>query len=137
MRVQLILCDHCQAVQGKLYVMGGGWTHANPAPDSPTPMAVAAIINIDWNQANRPFDLSIRLIDEDGSEVIGPDSKPVRVDGKAESGRPPGIPSGSELNSIIALNIGPMLLAPGGYAWVAEINGNEEARTSFWIVAPA
>ena len=38
MKVTMLLADAAQAVNGKLYILGGGWSVAGP---DPTPMAIA------------------------------------------------------------------------------------------------
>ena len=42
MDVTLLLCDFAEAVNGKLYVMGGGW-NVLFAPGQPVTMSVAAV----------------------------------------------------------------------------------------------
>ena len=50
MRVTLMLADSAQAVEGKLYILGGGWSLVGPEP---TPMAIALKIEVPWDETNR------------------------------------------------------------------------------------
>ena len=58
MKVTMLLADVAQAVAGKLYVLGGGWSMMGSGP---TPSALAVKIDIPWDQANRPPILEDRL----------------------------------------------------------------------------
>src|SRR4051794_17346369 len=58
MKVTMILADSAQAVDGKLYVLGGGWSLAGPGP---TPMALAVKIEVPWDRGNMRHHLTIEL----------------------------------------------------------------------------
>ena len=49
MRVTMLLADAAQEVNGKLYVLGGGWSVTGP--DLP-PMAIAIKLDVPWSAAN-------------------------------------------------------------------------------------
>ncbi len=49
-RVTLLLCDAAQVADGKLYVLGGGWSLIGP---DPTPSAVAIKVDVDWTEVDR------------------------------------------------------------------------------------
>lgn len=66
----VMLCDAAVTTQeGKLYVLGGGWSHVFrfvPPPGSsvnppPTQFAIAASFLIDWDDANRPINIRIAV----------------------------------------------------------------------------
>jgi hypothetical protein len=90
MDVTMLLCDAAQEANGKLFVLGGGWSVMN----GPSPMALAIKLSIPWDRANEPHDLRAALLDSDGNEV-DPGEGPVVIEGKIEVGRPPGIKPGS------------------------------------------
>lgn len=48
--VTMLLCDAAQAVGGKLFVLGAGWTQIL-VPDVPTPMAIALRVLVPWDQS--------------------------------------------------------------------------------------
>lgn len=123
MRVTVLLADSAQAVNGKLYVLGGGWTVVGPAP---TPMALAGVIEVPWDEANRRHGLRFELVDDDGQAVSVPTptgERPVEVSMEVEVGRPAGTKPGTPFSVPFALNLGPLPLPPGGrYAWRWTVN---------------
>jgi hypothetical protein len=129
-----ILADHAQALGGKLYVMGGGWTITGPGPLT---LALAGILELDWDEANEPRHLHIELHTEDGAPVLVPTptgERPVQIDANVEVGRPPGTRRGSAFNAPIAINMGPLPIPPGGrYVWRFTIDGQtrDEWRLPF------
>ena len=44
----MLLCDAAQVSDGKLYILGGGWSMTGP---DPVPSAVALKIDVDWHEA--------------------------------------------------------------------------------------
>ena len=96
MEATMLYCDHAQVANGKLYVLGGGWTHSVQV-GVPMPLAVAVQLDIPWTAANEKHSLILELVDEDGNLVTADDA-PVKVEGQFEAGRPPGIKPGSDLH---------------------------------------
>lgn len=134
MRVTMMLCDAAQAVEGKLYILGGGWSVVGPGP---MPMAIAIKLEVPWDQANRPFTWRLSLVDADGHAVFLPTpegSQQVMLEGQFEVGRPAGVPPGTPLDLPMAINISPLPLAPGSrFEWLLDIedNHNEDWRAGF------
>ena len=64
MKVTMLLADAAQAVDNKLYILGGGWSITGPAP---TPMAFALKIEVPWNDTNRKYQLRLILM-----QLMGP-----------------------------------------------------------------
>ena len=91
MRVTMLLADAAQEVNGKLYVLGGGWSVTGP--DLP-PMAIAIKLDVPWSEANTQHAFSLELVDQDGRPVPAGDSGGVRAEGTFEVGRPVGLPAG-------------------------------------------
>lgn len=129
----MLLCDAAQEANGKLFILGGGWTVTGPAP---TPSALALKIDVPWDQANRRHRLRLDLVSQDGQPVMVPTplgQGPAQVTAEFEVGRPPGHPPGTPLAVVLAINIGPLPLAPGTrYEWRCYID--EETRDE-WHVA--
>ena len=127
MKVTILLADSVQTVEGKLYILGGGWNIIGPAP---SPFALALVIEVDWNESNEEHDLLLELLDIDGRTVQIPTpagDKPCTINSKFEVGRPPGLRPGTPLNIPIVINMGPIPLEPGkGYMWRCKINGHTE-----------
>ena len=65
----MLLCDAAEASEGKLFILGGGWTITGPGP---SPSAVALLIEVPWDQANHRNKLVLELLNEDGQPVIQP-----------------------------------------------------------------
>ncbi len=137
--VTVLLADAAQAVGGKLYILGGGWSTTGPHP---TPSALAIYIKVPWDQANRRHRMRLDLVDSDGNpvEVDSPiGSQPVVVESEIEVGRPPGTAPGTPLDIALAINLGPLPLAPGSrYEWRMTIGGesHEDWRWAFSTRAP-
>jgi hypothetical protein len=118
MKVTMLLADAAQAAEGKLNVLGGGWSITGPGP---VPSAIAMLIEVPWDRANMRYPWQIELVDSDGDPVLitGPmGDQPVKVDGELEVGRPPGVTPGTPLALPLAINLGPLPLPPGGrFEW--------------------
>ena len=46
-KVTMLLCDAAQVSDGKLFILGGGWSMTGP---DPVPSAVALKIDVDWHE---------------------------------------------------------------------------------------
>lgn len=128
MEATLLLCDAAQAINGKLYILGGGWSITGPMP---VPSAVALKIDVPWSEANRKIHAKVELVDADGSLVLVPDQfgneQPVQLEFDFEVGRPPGLAHGTPLDATVALNIPPLPLSPGSrFAWRLEVDGESK-----------
>ena len=125
----LMLADSAQAVDGKLYILGGAWNVLR-FPEFPAQLLVgiAVAIDVDWNETNRRHHLDVHFEDADGNAMeptIGADF---------EAGRPPGAVAGADLRIVFAVN-GPLAIpAAGSYAAVASVGGEVLARARFQAV---
>lgn len=130
----LLLCDYAEAVGGKLYIMGGGWTICPPGLRN---MAVAIRVLVPWSETNTQHGMSLMLQDENGNVItLGDPPKKVRHDGTFEVGRPPGIPTGTELDFTAVVGFVGLPLEPNkGYRWQLELNDEPAAHASFRTAA--
>lgn len=134
MKVTLLLADAAEAVGGKLYILGGGWSITGP---DPAPMAIAMKIEVPWDQANHPHRLRLVLLTQDGQPVMVPTptgDRPVELMSGFEVGRPPGIRPGTPLDLALAINLGPLPLPPDNYyVWRCFIDDQtkDEWRVAF------
>jgi len=123
-KVTMVLCDSAQVSDGKLHLLGGGWTVTGPGP---VPSAIAMIVEVPWDQANTTIPFTLALRDADGQPVSqeGPTgSGPVMIDAAIEVGRPPGVPAGTPLTVPLALGIPPLDLPAGRrYSWDFTLAG--------------
>jgi hypothetical protein len=133
MDATMLLCDAAQESQGKLHILGAGWSHLH----APSPMALAIKLTVPWDQTNQPFGVRAKLVTNDGEPVdpSGGEAGPVEVTGEFEVGRPPGIKPGSSINLPFAWSFSPLALEPGGYVWELEVNGSVLAREAFTVTA--
>jgi len=117
----MMLADAAQEVNGKLYVLGGGWSVTGPGVP---PMALALKLDVPWSAANQQHEFLLVLVDADGHPVrVGADDTDVRVGGTFEVGRPTGVPAGTDIDVPLAVAIGPLPLVAGRYAWQLWIDG--------------
>lgn len=123
----MMLADAAQAVGGKLYILGGGWSLTGPAP---TPSAVALRVEVPWDQANTKHSFDVSLLDADGKPVIAATpqgEQAIQVGGEFEVGRPPGLIPGTPIDIAMAFNIGALPLPPGSrFTWRLTIDNRTE-----------
>jgi hypothetical protein len=126
----IILCDAAEEINGKLYILGGGWTHLL-RPNQPANVALAMMIRVPLDEADKQHKLEVSLLREDGEPVRLGDN-PFKVEGAFEVGAPTGMKPGRELIAPVALQFG-LTLPPGDYVWELRINGEPTAWSSFWV----
>lgn len=138
MRASIILCDFAEQDQpgGKVHMLGAGWSITGPQPSQ---HAVAVLIKVGWNEANRQHDFQLQLMDADANTVSVPSpagTQALIFNGRFEVGRPPGIPEGSEIDTSFVIGIQPIQL-PGGqrYTWRLEIDNEPYAAETFFFRA--
>ena len=118
-----MLADSAQAIDNKLYILGGGWSITGP---DPTPTAIALHLSVPWTETNEKHKIVLELLDPDGDAIrMGPE--PLRIETDFEMGRPPGIKPGTPLELALALNLAPLPLEPGKrYEWRLLIDGDTD-----------
>jgi hypothetical protein len=115
-----VLCDFAEVLNGKLYIMGGGFNQV--IANVPFPVALAVLWNVPWDQANRQHALEISLVTEDGDAVNDAEGNPIRIQGSIEVGRPAGMKRGDPIAAPLAVRTPPLTFAPGGYTWKLSID---------------
>jgi len=84
--------------------------------DDLSPQAVAVLIKVPGDRANKKIQFSLQLLNPDGHPVKLPlldgTTTPIVQEGQIEVGRPPGIAEGSMLNASIAVSIPPKPIDP-------------------------
>lgn len=122
----LLLGDHAEALNGKLYMMGAGWTDSwrgerpEGAPTPITHFGVGVGVLVPYTETNRQHHLALRVEREDGQQIA-------LVEADLEMGRPPGLPAGSDQRAIMALNAEVQFPEPGGYRVVGELGGQQRS----------
>ena len=130
----MLLCDAAQAADGKLYVLGGGFSHVY-TPNAPATMALAILIAVPWNRANEKHTVEAVLVTADGQQVEMGDT-PIMAGGELEVGRPPGLRAGTQLNTSLVFNFNGLVLEIGDYVWELRVNGGTQARAPFRVDNP-
>ena len=125
----LILADAAQVVDGKLYLMGGGWDVVTVNTGFPIQKhaSIVAAFQVPWNETNERHQITIELADEDGQTIM-------RMDGEVEVGRPAGIAAGQSQRLQLALESMLHLQRPGTYVITASIRNEEKGRITFRAV---
>ena len=124
------VADHAEAINGKLYLQGAGWTDVplqlGPA-GQPAIMhfGIAASVLVGWNETNRRFPLTITIVHEDGDEIV-------KLSAQIEAGRPPGITLGTDFRSLLAVNANIAFQKTGRYDVRAEL-GDEARQVTFRV----
>jgi hypothetical protein len=134
MRATMILADHVQVAEGKLNVLGGGWTWINPGTVT---FGVGLLVEVPWDRLNQRHQIQLELVDADGNAVTaqGPDGeeRPVLISGEFEGGRAPGHTPGTPLMMPNALMVQGVTLQPAQrYRWQLSINGESHED---WVLA--
>jgi hypothetical protein len=126
----IILADAAEAVNNKLYLIGGGWETLTIDSQLPVlyPCAIAVAFSVPWNETNEQQNIEIAIDDEDEAQLL-------KVEGQVEVGRPPGIPLGKAQRVQMAIRLALPLQRLGTYVIVVRIEGQETRRVAFNVVA--
>jgi len=120
-----MLADHAQAVGGKLYISGGGWSVTGP---DPVAFAIAIDVKVPWHAIEQEHEMRLELLDADGRpvEVETPDgSQPLVFETTFGVAPTPGVKPGTPIDFAFAINVAPQpAIEPGGrYEWRLTIDG--------------
>jgi hypothetical protein len=113
MKVTLMIADFARVANGKLDVIGGGWSMMNA--QGPFGFFVAALFQVPWDQTNAKHRFKLELLDADGQGVPIPSGETVRAEGEFEVGRPPGLRPGTPVDAPLVVPFGPLELEDGRY----------------------
>ena len=135
MKAVLLLADWAQAINGKLYIQGAGWSRVKAPPNGEIVFAIAAKLDVDWDETNQPHELAVSLVDADGRPVVGEAGQPLLdVRSQLEVGRPVGLAPGTPIDVPLAVNVQHVRLPPGRYDVVLTADGEHLARAAFDVV---
>lgn len=121
----MMLADSAQVADGKLFILGGGWSITGPGA---VPSAVAIKLNLDWSGAPQSHHWVLALEDEDGRPVMLPAEQgtaPVEVAGDVQVEEPPlSMLPGTAMDVPIAIQFPPLPLDAGRrYTWRFYLDG--------------
>lgn len=127
--ITLLLCDAAQTYEGKLSILGGGWTIIKVQ----SPFAVAAIVDIPWDKSNTKLKTKLELLDEDGNSFAPDGENPLVIFADLEVGRPIGQTPGSSQRIPLAFNFTPILNKVGRFTFQLSVEDSTQS-TSFAVV---
>jgi hypothetical protein len=123
----VILANHVEAVNGLLYISGGGWAEHNRlvGPNGPpvSHFGVGVAIRIPWNETNIPHRLSLRVENEDATLVIA------QWDAGITVGRPPTLEQGAIQHAVLGISIDTVFPRAGGYRVVVQLDEDGGQKT--------
>lgn len=129
----LILSDKAEVINGKLYMMGGGWDQKFVS-DIARPVDINIVVGllVPWSLTNESHDFSIRIEHEDGTAIQ------TEVKGSVKLGRPINSTNGQVFR--VMASIAGMWQLPqlGAYRVVVSLAKGVEKKTVFYVLpAPA
>jgi hypothetical protein len=124
----LILTDHSEALNGKIYVMGGGWNMIRfPQLPHDWGFGIAVGVDVSWDETNRRHTMLLEIEDPDG-EVLG-DAFSMDF----ETGRPPGAVPGQDQRMVMSLGTRTTFHTTGPHAVVVRLGDEELGRSRFYV----
>lgn len=125
MKVTMLLADYAKVSDGKLDILGGGWSVTNATTP---PSAIVIYIQVPWDRANIKHRMKLDLLDADGNiATVESDEgeKPVaQIEGEFEVGRPSGMKAGTPIDAPTVIPVPPLQLQPGQrYEWRLTVDG--------------
>jgi len=117
-RAVVLLCDAAQDVNGKLYVLGGGFSGV--LATGPVSMTLAMKLFWPVESAGENVPLRVTLLDEDG-DLVTQAGEPIRVEGRMSANPDAPVPPDKMLESVFVLPFVGLDLAPGGYRWEVSL----------------
>lgn len=121
----LCLANHVEAINGLLYIVGGGWTDHHRPPRQPngqptiSHVGIAVMVRIPWNETNRPHRFLVEIQDLDGGSFM-------KVEGDLNIGRPPFLKPGTSQHACLAINTESTFIRAGAYVLRGLLNGDEQ-----------
>jgi hypothetical protein len=114
--ILLITADAATVSEGKINILGGGWTRITPGPANFT---LVVRVDIPWNMRNQQLPWSLKLVDQDGRPYI-PDGGevPVELTGDLQMERHGISEPGSSFEAPMLFPFIGLPLRPGTYDWV-------------------
>lgn len=125
----LMLTDHSEVLNGKVYAMGGGWNMLH-FPELPVEHAfgIAFGLDVPWDETNQRHTLTLQIEDPDGVGLGDEFSF------EFETGRPPGLVPGQDQRIVLSLEARLELASPGPHAVIMNVGEQEIGRSRFYVL---
>ena len=119
----LLVADYAEVINGKAYIIGGGWDRYAPS-QYPASMriGIAIGVRVPYLESNTRHQVTVVLSDGDGKELF-------KLDGDLETGRPPGSRGESSLVPL-AVNGQAQIEKPQLLELMAKVNNGPAKRVS-------
>lgn len=127
-----LLADAVQVVQGKLYVLGGGWDtlFVTQFPARYPTLGLGLRVRVPWSWTDQVLVIGVDLQDEDGGRVLPtpPVAQGVKV------ARPQGIPEGSDVGVARSFTFNNISFpSAGAFSFVVMLNHEVASRLRFSV----
>ncbi len=125
----LLLTDHSESINGKLYAMGAGWNMLRFA-ELPTQhqFGIAFAVDVEWDETNERHSLELEIQDPDGVRLGD------ELTFEIETGRPPGSVPGQDQRLVISLAAAIEFSTGGPHAVVIRVGELEIGRSRFYVL---
>jgi hypothetical protein len=130
----LMTADRAEAINGKLYLMGGAWDRLwiGDFATQPHPVGIAICVVVPWSATNEDHRLSVMITNDDEVEVASTQIG-FRAGASAQMART------ESQKVLLALTMQPRLERPGTYTIKAIVDDDSDLRRSretFFYVKP-
>jgi hypothetical protein len=116
------LADSAEALNGKLYLMGGGWDNINVMDLSRSvPLAIACGVTVPWTSTDDDHRLTLRITSEDGTDVIP------TLQANFKTGRPPSMRRGYPAHVPFAIKAEILFPAAATYILTAAVDDQADS----------
>lgn len=124
-----LLSDKSEALNGKLYVVGGGWNLLSfPTLPQQFGFSIGLGIDVSWNETNQRHRLQVSVENPDGERLGDPFAL------EFETGRPPGAVQGQDQRLVMSLDTEQVFQMHGPHAVVVSVNDDEIGRSRFQVI---
>ena len=121
----VLLCEYATVENKKLNVIGGGVDAVRvPNPATAQMIGIALGFEVPWSSTDRPFNIEVRMVDEDGHELPTIQGQVTIYPGGANDQMPIGQP----IQGSFATNLPINFPKSGTYIIVARIPGGDSDR---------
>ncbi len=124
----MFLCDSAQVYQGKLSVLGAGWSHIGIG----APSAIGAILEVTTDLTDHKLHATLDCVDADGHPYCPDGTNPLKLEADMEVNIPAGVKSGISQRIPLAFNFPPIFQRPGRFTWRLAVE-DAIASTSFEV----
>lgn len=129
-----MICDYAQVAEGKLNIMGGGWSYLWGVEEPVTWALVLAVsLSVPWVRTNQDLEITTVLLTEDHQPVLNEEGEEVRAGGNLRVGRPPDAREGVPIVVPFILPFPPLSLNFGGYVFELNAGANVITRVPFQV----